>query len=123
MLLIDVSLVLLALALAAWATGPVARALALPARAFGAVARRPALAVAAVGVTSFRLNAGLSLLVRMPEPYGHDEYSYLLGADTFARGRLTNPPPPFPEHFRSPHIIVRPTYQSKYPPAQAAFLA
>jgi hypothetical protein len=53
----------------------------------------------------------------------HDEHGYLLQADTFASGRLTNPAPRHPEFFESPYVLVSPTYQAKYPPAQAIFLA
>ena len=58
-----------------------------------------------------------------PKPFIHDEYAYLLQADTFSSGRLTNPPLPFPNHFNSIYIFTEPTYTAEYQPAQAATLA
>ena len=59
----------------------------------------------------------------IPQPKIHDEFGYLLIADTFSIGRLTNPTPAMWPHFATHYIFFQPTYTSKYPIAEPVFMA
>src|SRR5438132_1279760 len=59
----------------------------------------------------------------MPLPHYHDDYGYLLDADTFVHGRLSNPPHPLWRHFETIHVLVLPRYISKYEVGQGLMFA
>ncbi len=62
-------------------------------------------------------------LLGPPIPDVHDEFSYLLGADTFAHGRWTNPPLPEWQSFETFYVQHQPSYGTAYPPGTSAILA
>jgi hypothetical protein len=91
--------------------------------AFGRLARRKGLAVAFVGLFALLLRLAILPLFPIPHPFCTDDFSFLLAADTFAHGRLTNPTPVMWTHFESIHITMQPTYMSMYFPAPGLIMA
>jgi hypothetical protein len=89
---------------------------------FRRFAAKRSLCLALIPLLSLTVNAAIALHNGIPRPKVHDEFSYLLAADTFAHGRLTNPSPPLFEHFETPHELMQPTRMSKYPPGQGIAL-
>jgi hypothetical protein len=90
---------------------------------FGRLAQRRGLSVLVVGLSALPLRAALLPILPIPDPLIQDEFGYLLGADTFAHGRLSNPTPALWPHFESLMILLKPTCSSKYPSAQSLFMA
>jgi hypothetical protein len=92
-------------------------------RLFGRLARSKGNAVAAVGLAALLLRLAILPFCPIPLPFIPDDFSFLLAANTFAHGRLTNPTPAMWIHFESIHITMQPTYMSMYFPAVGLVLA
>ena len=123
LLFVEGSLTVIACAVAfAW-PGLGAGRFSLIERVFGRFARKRGLAVAAVGMSVLLGRLAILPWFPIPLPFVPDDFSFLLGADTFAHGRLTNPTPAMWVHFETIHVDMQPTYMSMYFPGQALMLA
>jgi hypothetical protein len=77
-------------------------------RAVTLLTRHAVIASTFVGMIAFGLRLLLLTVIPPPRPAIPDEFSYLLAADTFSHGRLTNPTHPMWIHFETLHELSRP---------------
>ncbi len=56
-------------------------------------------------------------------PTVHDEFAYLLGGEIFSQGHLSKPQHELWPFFEALYVMVKPSYASRFPPAQSAFIA
>jgi hypothetical protein len=96
---------------------------AFPSGSFRHFAQKRLHACVAVFLLSFFGRIALLPIEPFPPPRVQDEFSYLLASETFTHGRLTNPTPPQWHHFEAFHVLMQPTYMSKYGAAAPLFMA
>jgi hypothetical protein len=92
-------------------------------RKFASFANNKRAPLLAIGLSAILIRVGLIWWIPIPQPKIHDEFSYLLEADTFSHARLTNPTHPMWRFLDTIHVIQHPTYSSIYFPAQGLALA
>ena len=85
--------------------------------------KRPATAFAFCSVLALALHLMVAPSMVRHAPEVHDEFSYLLAADTFLHGVAANPPHPLWRSFETAHVLFWPHYASMYPPGQGLLLA
>jgi hypothetical protein len=92
-------------------------------RPLARLAQRKGLCVVLVGLSMLVGRLAILPLHPIPIPFVTDDFSFLLAADTFLHGRLTNPTPAMWVHFETIHVTMKPTYMSMYFPGEALILA
>jgi len=90
---------------------------------FAQIAAKTWVIVLTFAIIGFSVPALYGYFIGFPVGHAQDELSYLVAADTYAHGRLTNPTPAHFEHFETTHVLMEPSYISKYPPLQGMFIA
>lgn len=113
----------LALVLAALAMGLGRSRLAVVDQVLQRCAKRPAATFAACSLLALALHLMAAPWMTRRAPGVHDEFSYLLSADTFLHGSAANPPHPLWRSFETAHVLFWPHYASQYPPGQGLLLA
>ena len=92
-------------------------------RAAGTLASHRALSCVALALFVLLTRLALLPIWPIPKPYVYDEFGYILQAETFASGRLTNPPHPLAPFFETIYELQAPTYNAKFPPGQGLMLS
>lgn len=92
-------------------------------RVFTRIAANRGLAILIAGSIPVIVRLALLPVFPIPNPVELEEFDSWLQADTFASGRLTNPPHPMAEHIETFQELMTPTYASFRPPGPGMFMA